>query len=301
MAADFIEQDVVLTRDGIPIILHDIHLEPTTDVAERFPGRARDDGHFYAIDFSLAEIRTLYARERRNADGSAVFPARFPGDVQIFAIPTLAEEIALIDGLNRSREHTAGLYIEMKGSAFHHREGQDLPKAVMEVLKHSGWDTRSDLVYLQSFEPAALRYLKNELQTVLPLIQLIGENSWGENGDIDITIDYDALRSDAGLEAIAEYADGIGPWLMQLYQPDASAIDVPDTGSPADLATRAHKRGLLVHPYTFRADQLPPGIASFEELHRLFFVDLKVDGVFTDFPDLSRTFRDQYFKASKAP
>jgi glycerophosphoryl diester phosphodiesterase len=286
LGADFIEQDVVLSRDGIPVVLHDIHLDSTTDVAERFPGRSRGDGHYYAIDFSLAELRTLRAHERRNADGSVVFAGRFPRGPGLSGIPTLAEEIALIEGLNKTRDHQAGLYIEMKGTAFHQAAGQDLPAAVMAVLRDTGWDQRRDQVFLQSFEPAALRYLKDELHTVLPLIQLIGENSWQEDG----AIDYEAMRSDEGLDRVAEYADGIGPWVMQLYSgPDSE-------GQPrlTDLATRAKARGLLVHPFTFRADELPPGIDSFATLHRLFFVELGVDGIFSDFPDLSRSFSEQF-------
>jgi len=283
LGADYIEQDVVLSRDGIPIVLHDIHLEATTDVATLFPDRAREDGHFYAIDFDLLEIKTLRAHERRGQNGRVVFPGRFPEGEGLSEVPTLAEEITLIDGLNHSRGAAVGLYIEMKGSAFHRREGQDLPAAVLAVLERLGWDRRRDQVFLQSFEPEALRYLRFDLGTELPLIQLIGDNAWVEDG----TVDFDALRSDAGLDAIAEYASGIGPWLMQLYAgPD-------ETGDPVltDLAARAQERGLVVHPYTFRADQLPAGIDSFETLHRIFFQDLGVDGVFTDFPDLTYRLR----------
>lgn len=285
MGADFIEQDVVLTHDGVPIVLHDIHLESTTDVAKVFPGRAREDGRFYAIDFSLAEIRRLRAHERRNPDGTAVFPSRFPAIDGLSGVPTLAEEIALIDGLNRSRGRAAGLYIEMKGSAFHDHEGQDLPAAVIKVLTDSGWDQKKGLVYLQSFEPEALKYLKYELGTELPLIQLIAENAWNENASVD----YDAMRTDVGLDAVAAYADGIGPFLMQLYR----GVDADGKPRLTDLAARAKERGLLIHPYTFRADQLPPGIDSFEELHSLFFDTLKVDGVFSDFPDRSRALADR--------
>ncbi|CAN0604775.1 unnamed protein product, partial [Ectocarpus sp. 12 AP-2014] len=127
-------------------------------------------------------------------------------------------------------------------------------------------------------------YLKNELGTRLPLIQLIGENAWQEDG----AVDYDAMRTPAGLEDVSTYADGIGPWLMQLYQGRDEA------GNPrlTDLAQRARALGLAVHPYTARADQLPPGIASFDDLHEILFVDLGVDGIFTDFPDRSRALRD---------
>ncbi len=282
--ADFIEQDVVLSRDGVPVVLHDIHLDSTTDVTERFPKRRRQDGHYYAIDFSLAELKQLRAHERRNKNGQAVFPERFPAGPGLSQIPSLAEEIALIDGLNTSTGRKAGLYIEMKASAFHRAEGQDLPRAVLEVLEKTGWDQRTQEVFLQSFEPEALRYLKYELKTALPLIQLLGENAWAEDG----AVDFDQLKTDEGLDEIATYADGIGPWLMQLY------LGVDDGNYlSSDLAQRAQARGLEVHPYTFRRDQLPPGIDSFEALHRLFFLELHVDGIFTDFPDLSRQFREQ--------
>lgn len=279
MGADFIEQDVVLSRDGIPIVLHDIYLDSTTDVAQRFPDRARDDGRYYAIDFSLVELRKLRAHERRGADGTAVFKGRFPLGQGLSGIPTLAEEIALIEGLNRSRGKRTGLYIEMKGSAFHRQHGQDLPAAVLAALREAGWERRQDQVFLQSFEPEALRYLKYELKTSLPLIQLIGENAWQEDGGVD----FDALRSNEGLDAIADYAVGIGPWMMQIYR------GANDVGEPqlTDLVARAHARGLLVHPYTFRADELPPGVDSFEALHQLFIGDVGVDGIFSDFPDRS--------------
>ncbi len=292
MGADFIEQDVVLSRDGVPVVLHDIHLEATTDVAELFPDRARDDGHFYAIDFSLEELRRLRAHERTGADGNAVFPERYPAGPGVSGIPTLREEIALIDGLNRSRGFVAGLYIEMKGTAFHRAEGLDLPAAVLADLVATGWDQRRDRVFLQSFEPDALRYLKDELGTTLPLIQLIGENAWAEDG----AVDFDAMRSDAGLDAVAEYADGIGPWIMQLYRGRNEQGDAV----LSDLAARARSRGLAVHPYTARADQLPPGVESFEALHRILFVELAVDGIFTDFPDRSRALRDRLLGTSRS-
>ena len=289
--ADFIEQDVVLSRDGVPVVLHDIHLEATTNVAERFPARARDDARFYAIDFSLEELKALRVHERRGPGGQVVFPGRFPAGAGLFEIPTLAEEIALIEGMNRSTGREVGLYIEMKASAFHRREGRDLPRAVLEALAQAGWAERRERVFLQSFEPEALRYLKHELNTPLPLIQLIGEVE--EPGP-----DFEYLRSDAGLADIATYADGIGPGLMQLYR------GVDERGKPrlTDLAAKARALGLAVHPYTFRAEQLPPGIASFEALHRVFFRELGVDGIFTDFPDRSRAFRDTLRKdAPPAP
>lgn len=281
MGADYLEQDVVLTRDGIPIVLHDILLDDTTDVATVFPQRRRDDGHFYAIDFTLEEIRRLRAHERRagGADGSAAFPGRFPAGPGLSGVPTLAEEIRLIEGLNHSRGMRTGLYIELKAPQFHRAAGMDIARAVLDVLEAAGLGAASDRIYLQCFDPPTLRYLKDTLQTPLPLIQLVGDNSWGEDGGSD----YDRLRTDEGLAEIARYADGIGPWIMHIY------LGRNERGEAelSDLVARAHRAGLLVHPFTFRRDALPPGITTYNELLDLFIVQAGVDGLFTDFPDLT--------------
>lgn len=286
MGADYLEQDVVLTSDGIPIVLHDIHLDSTTDVAARFPDRARTDGRYYAIDFSVAEIRTLRAHERTGPGGKAAFPTRFPLGPGLLTVPTLAEEIDFITGLDRSRGRETGLYIELKAPNFHHREGQDIARRVLEVLVEKGYDQRADQVFLQCFDDATLRYLRDDLQTPLPLIQLIADSSWGE----DSAVDYDFLQTAAGLDAVAAYADGIGPWLMQIYRGKRADGSV----ELSKLVTLAQQRGLQVHPYTFRADQLPEGIDSFDELLDIFLRQAAVDGLFTDFPDLARDYLLQH-------
>ena len=185
MGADFLEQDVVLTRDGIPIILHDIHLEYTTDVEQRYPQRAREDGHYYALDFDLAEIQTLSAHERTSDGTSAVYPSRYPLLKGQFRIPTLLEEIRLLDGLNTSRNTDTGLYIELKAPNWHLAQGQDTAAAVLAVLKQTGYAERRDRVFLQCFDHDTLKRLRHQFKTPLPLIQLIGENDWGEDTDSD--------------------------------------------------------------------------------------------------------------------
>jgi glycerophosphoryl diester phosphodiesterase len=286
MEADYLEQDVVLSRDGTPIVLHDICLESTTDVARQFPGRARADGRFYAIDFTLEEIRRLRAHERTTcaADGrqEAVFPGRFPAGPGLFGVPTLAEEIDLIAGLDRSRGRSTGLYIELKAPVWHRRQGRDLAGAILAVLEEKGYADRPQQVYLQCFDDRTLRHLRHDLQTPLPLIQLLAENAWGEDGEVD----YDHLKSPPGLAEIAGYADGIGPWLEQIYLGRSASGEI----LLSDLAERARTQGLLIHPYTFRRDQLPPGIGSFEELLDLFVRRVGIDGLFTDFPDLVRRY-----------
>jgi glycerophosphoryl diester phosphodiesterase len=134
MGADYIEQDVVLSRDGVPVVLHDIQIETVTDVATMFPGRARADGRFYAIDFSLDELKALTVMERADERGEQVFPDRFPRGASSFRIPTLAEEIELIQGLNLSTGREAGIYPEIKAPAWHRAQGQDISAIVLGVL-----------------------------------------------------------------------------------------------------------------------------------------------------------------------
>ncbi|MFK7977355.1 MAG: glycerophosphodiester phosphodiesterase [Halioglobus sp.] len=283
MGADYLEQDVVLSKDGVPVVLHDIHLESTTDVAQKYPKRARKDGRFYAIDFDLDELHSLRLHERSRTDANgneiAVYPSRFPLQETSFQIPTLAQEIALIQGLDESTGKKTGIYVELKSPQWHTNEGLDIAVAVLEDLENSGYAGRTDQVYLQCFDDKTLRRLRNDLNTPLPLIQLIGENAWGEDG----AVDYTAMRSPTGLAEVATYAQGIGPWLHQIYE-GKTKEGVPII---SDLVADAHSHNLLVHPYTFRKDELPKGITRFDELLELFLVTAGVDGLFTDFPDLA--------------
>jgi glycerophosphoryl diester phosphodiesterase len=286
MGAHFIEQDVVLSRDGTPIVLHDIHLDSTTDVARRFPGRARADGRYYAVDFNIEEILELRVHERtRLGTGQAVYPRRFPVDAALFTVPTLAQEIALLAGLDRSRNRRTGLYVELKAPNWHRREGYDLSSAVLRVLRDTGYAERPDQVFLQCFDDQTLRELRGALSTPLPLIQLIADNAWAE----DSAVDYDYLRTPAGLDDVASYAAGIGPWLPHIY------LGKTPSGSArlSSLVSDAHARGLLVHPYTFRADELPAGVESFAELLAILIQQAGIDGLFTDFPDLAVDYLQQ--------
>jgi glycerophosphoryl diester phosphodiesterase len=286
MGADFLEQDVVLTKDGIAIVLHDIYLETTTDVRFRFPDRARQDGRFYALDFTLHEIRQLRLHERSKLNEAglevAVYPKRFPLGPGTCSIPTLLEEIDFISGLDRSRNKSTGLYVELKAPDWHLRQGYKIAETVIGVLDQTGYSQRPDQVFLQCFHDKTLQYLRNTLKTELPLIQLIADNSWGEDGGVD----YNHLMTPTGLDKIAEYANGIGPWIEQIYAgKDSSGQPIITT-----LVEDAHACGLQVHPYTLRRDELPEGIADFEELLDIFVNGVGIDGFFTDFPDLAYTF-----------
>lgn len=279
MGADFLEQDVVLTRDGVPIVLHDIYLDTTTNVVDLFPARARADGRYYALDFDLTEINQLSAHERSVIDGDgqrrAVYPKRFPLDIGGFRVHTLAHEIDLISGLDHSSGKTTGLYTELKAPNWHLAQGYDLAVAVLAILEEKNYAQRTEQVFLQCFDSGTLKRLRNEFNCPLPLIQLIGENSWAE----DASDDYDYLRSPAGLAEIALYAQGIGPWINHV-------LIARNSDAPNSLINEAHRLGLLVHPYTLRRDDLPPGVESLESLMTVLVDELEVDGLFTDFPDV---------------
>ena len=185
----------------------------------------------------------------------------------------------LIEGLNKSRQKNAGLYIELKAPSFHRQSGWDIAKVIIEVLEAYGLNTPEAPVFLQCFDAATLRYLNDDLRTPLPLIQLIGDNSWGDDGNNN----YDLMRTDAGLQAITEYAEGIGPWIPQLF----------DDKYPR-LSERARGQSLLVHPFTLRADQFEP-FDSFTSLQHRIFIEERADGAFTDFPDVTKQFIDSHF------
>jgi len=284
MGAHYIEQDVVMTADDELIVLHDITLDRTTDVAERFPTRARADGRYYAIDFSLAEIRQLRASEAfRRVEGEKVsaFVNRFPVGRSAFRIPTLAEEIELIQGLNHSTGQSIGIYPEIKSPEFHRQEGRDISTAVVQTLRDYGYTSKSSPVFLQTFSFEELRIIKEEVLPAagieLRLIQLLGDPEA-----------YPWMFEDRGMTRLAEYADGIGPSYHLVVERDSSAGNLNIT----PLVERAHAAGLAVHPYTFRSDpgQLPDYARSFEDLLEIHYFQAEVDGLFTDFPDRAVNF-----------
>jgi glycerophosphoryl diester phosphodiesterase len=277
LGSDYIEQDLVLSKDDVPVVLHDIHLDTTTDVAQRFPDRKRADGRYYALDFTVAEMKQLRVTERFNVKtGQQVYPRRFPVGRSTFQISTLEEELQLIEGLNRATGRKAGIYPELKQPAWHRAQGRDVSRVVVPILQRHGYATKADPCFLQCFELSEVKRLRGEIGWQGRLVMLIGGGKKGDDGT-----DYEQLCTADGLRALAKIADGIGPSIGRLVMWSA--------GNPAPkltpLARLAQAEKLVLHPYTVRADDLPRDCPSVEALHAALFRELKVEGVFTDFPD----------------
>mgnify|MGYP002639819313 FL=1 len=264
MHPDYLEQDIVLSKDDVPIVVHDITLDDVTDVAQVFPSRKRADGKYYVIDFTYKELLQLNVSERFDTKtGKAVFKNRFPLWKSHFKLHSLQDEIEMIQGLNKSTGENIGIYPEIKEPAFHLENGKDISVIVLKVLSNYGY-TKKDNCILQCFDATELKRIRQELKSNLFLVQLT-----------------EFAEDNSKLPEFATYADGVGPYFKQLIK----KFD-PKTGKIAfnDYVKNAHELGMVVHAYTFRADQLED-LPSFDYLLDLAFNKANLDGVFTDFSD----------------
>jgi glycerophosphoryl diester phosphodiesterase len=273
LEADYIEQDCVLSKDGIPIVMHDLTLDDLTNVHEVFPGRQRSDGRFHVLDFTLAELRQLTVTERRSAGRTGkTSGSRFPIEQGAFRISTLEEHLQLIQGLNRSRRHQAGVYVEIKDPRKHREAGLDSSAAILRVLQQYGYDSADDRIYLQCFDESEVRRLRQDLKCPLPLIWLTSK----------------ALSPDQLREA-KSFCDGLG-LLLTLVVTGADATGRLETST---IVNEAHAAGLPVHVWTWRSDGLPKFVRDGNTLLEALTVDAGVDGIFADQPDLVLAWRNQ--------
>jgi glycerophosphoryl diester phosphodiesterase len=269
MGADYVEPDLVSTKDGVLIARHENEIGGTTDVASKFPDRKRTatiDGQtvtgWFTEDFTLAEIKTLRARERLEFRSHA-----YDGQ---FEVPTFDEVIELAQRLGREAGRTIGIYPETKHPTYFRNLHLPLEEHLLASLQSHGWDTREAPVFIQSFETENLRALRH--RTPVRLILLIDQ----QTDPID----------DTRLRDIASYADGVGLNTRLVIPADKDRRLLP----PTDIVTRAHASGLLVHVWTLRQEPTflsPTYNGDFEAEFRQFR-DLGVDGIFTDFPDVGR-------------
>lgn len=267
MGADFVEPDLVSTKDGVLIARHENEIGGTTDVAERFPDRKATktiDGQpitgWFTEDLTLAEIKTLRAKERL-AFRSHDYDGRFE-------VATFDEVLELAQQLGLELQRTVGVYPETKHPTYFRGIGLPLEEKLLASLEKAGWNRRDSPAFIQSFETGNLRALRPK--TRVRLIQLVSTA---------------ASLDAAGLKDIAAYADGIGAE-KRLVVPVATDGSLQP---PTDLVARAHAAGLLIHVWTLRADRefLPAGYKGRAEAEFEQFRALGVDGIFTDFPDVA--------------
>ena len=262
MNADYIEQDLVLSKDDVPIVIHDIYLGDVTNVAALYPDMSREDGRFYVIDFTFAQLMTLSVNERINhKTKKAVFPNRFPLQESSFKLHSLQQEIEVIQGLNKSTGKKIGIYPEIKNPSFHKEQGKDISKIILQILVDYGYKEKSDACILQCFDAKELQRIRQELNSNLFLTQLLEFPEGSEH-----------------FERYASYADAIGPSIEQLLLAGMGKT------KGNTLVDKAHKLNLKVHAYTFREDE-HPNFDNFEALLQFGFYDINLDGGFTDFPD----------------
>ncbi len=306
--ADFIEPDLVLTKDGVMIARHEPMLDDTTDVATKFDASRKTtklvDGvsttAYFASDFTLAEIRTLRAKQSRSTRSSA-----FDG---LYEIPTLAEVIALAQTEGAKVGRSVGIYPEIKHSTFHKGlfGANVFEDKLLATLHPIYGNSASAPVFIQSFEVSNLQYLRTK--TKIRLVQLIDADDVKDDGSMSLVAPYrqpydfvvsgdtrqfSDLLTSSGMDFVKTYADAIGPWKPYLVKTVNDQVDRNGDGritindrrvdGSTGVIEMAHAKGLMVHTWTFRDDASGYGFAD-PKAEMQYYMKLGVDGVFTDFP-----------------
>ncbi len=330
LGADVIEPDLISTKDGVLIARHDPNLAYSTDVASHpeFADRKKTttvDGEvqtgWFASDFTLAEIKTL-----GGISTDAERPQQYNG---LYKIATFKEIIDLAKAQSAKLGRTIAVYPETKNPSYHRELGLPLEGTLISMINAAGWNSKTAPIYVQSFEPGSLKYMKdNGLNT--RLIQLIDADDVDlKTGQLTYAAPYDKpydwaragdprgfkdMVTPAGLAEIATYADGIGPWKPYIV-PVKGTLDangaVKDmngdgkinyadatTQTPTTLIADAHKAGLMVHAYTFRNEKrrLAFDYKGDPQAEYLQYFRLGIDGLFSDFTDTAVATRAAYLK-----
>ncbi|HYW57509.1 MAG TPA: glycerophosphodiester phosphodiesterase [Polaromonas sp.] len=318
LGADFIEPDVVATKDSELVVRHEPNITATTDVSTRpeFASRKTTrmvDGiaetGWFTTDMTLAELKTLRAKQPM-AERDQSHNGRY-------AVPTLREVLDLARSESARTGRTIGVYPETKHPTYHVNAGLMLEDRLLRLLAEYGYTAKNSPVIVQSFEVGNLKYLRSKTQ--LRLVQLIDGDGVDAQGRVtlaapsdrpyDFTVAKDSrsfpdLLTPAGLREVKTYADGIGPW--KAYLVPARQIDANNDGKPDDLngdgviderdrvqlpptsvVRDAHAAGLFVHPFTFRneAKRLASDFRGDAAAEYRKYFEMGVDGVFSDFPD----------------
>lgn len=316
--ADFIEPDLVSTKDGFLVARHENEISGTTNVStlSQFADRKKTkiiDGAtltgWFTEDFTLSELNQIKARER--------IPALRPENTQYndkFSIPTLEQIVELADKHYQKTGKVIGLYIETKHPTYFQKINLSLEDPVLKTLAKYKYTRDIAPIYLQSFEVSNLKYFKDQLALHKSLknakiIQLYDEKNLSPADYVvqGIKTTYGDMATADGLKNVAQYANGVGPWKPYIFNDTYTA--------PSAFVSNAHAVNLKVHPYTFRpennflADNLKCSTVTTDASKRCetgaskefeMFFKAGVDGVFTDDPGLGRKSLDAYLKANPA-
>lgn len=245
--ADFIEPDLVLTKDGVLVARHENEISETTDVsahpefANRKTAKTIDGKKvtgWFTEDFTLAELKMLRAKERIPQLRSTAHDGQYD-------VPTFEEILTLLDGVNKGRTKPVGVYPETKHPSYFASIGLPHEAPLLAALAAYGYKGRQAPVFIQSFEVGNLKALR--AKTDLPLIQLMDDT--GAPAD-QPGLTYSSMATADGLKTIATYADGVGPNKSMIIPRNM----IGKLGSPTSFVTDAHKAGLAVHPWTFRRE-----------------------------------------------
>ena len=310
LGADFIEPDLVSTKDGVLIARHEPNLKDTTDIATR-PEFAmyervekvdgREEKGWFASDLTLAQIKTLRAKQPR-ADRSAAFDGQFE-------IPTFEEILQLREKLSKQYKREIGVYPETKHPAWHAEKGLGFEAGLVALLDKYNLNRVDAPVFIQSFELTNLKALK--AMTDVKKVYLIDGDYVAADGSVLTIRPYDFVKqgdvrtyedmlSDANLKEIAQVVQGIGPW--KVYIASYKTESGKTTRLPANnFIARAHAAGLAVHPFTFRneAKHLTSGDMGEPYHEYALYFQLGVDGVFSDYTDKAVAARTRFAKNKK--
>ncbi len=323
LGADFVEPDLVATKDGVLIARHEPNITSTTDVSTRAEYAARktkkvvdgvEEEGWFASDFTLAEIKTLFAKQPV-AERDQTQNTRY-------RIPTFEEVIELAKTEGARVNRTVGVYPETKHPTFHNSINLSLEDRLLAILAKNGYTTKASPVIIQSFEVANLKYLR--ARTQVRIVQLIDADDVNADGSIALVAPYDkpydfavardprtfaTMLTPAGLKEIKTYADGIGPWKPYLISwkfnngADGKPMDLNGDGKidqrdrvmmpPSDVVKNAHAEGLIVHAFTFRNEptRLASDFKGDPKAEYQLYYKLGVDGLFSDFPDTALSAR----------
>ena len=286
--SNYLEQDLQLTKDNQLIVFHDRVLDNVTNVKKVYPkSRARKDGKYYVIDFTLEELMRLQVTNRYfifSIIKLKEFSNRKYNPNEIYQISSFQEVLDLVEDYNNMHNKKLGIYPELKDVWFYKQEGRDITIELFNMLKKYSYEKKQDQIFIQSYDSQELRRIKNEINskfgTNYKLVQLVPKR---KKGDIKVfednkvkVYDYSYYYTKEGLDKIREYADVLGPDKSLIY----------GNKEKEEYYKYAKEIGFLVHVYTFNLERVSKGFKNYNE-EVIYYRDmLGIDAYFTDYPDI---------------